>query len=158
MLTQLCSLLRNYFLRDYNNPDASIHHGKFIVTGGRIQPLSFLQDGQYFRVIGSVFNDGVWQYDPNGEGNGPMHDETFDGTIWAMCVPRDFLDLAAEIEAWSIANADSLNSPYQSESLGSGGYSYSRASGGSQNDLSLPYGWQNQFAQRLRLYRRPSVL
>lgn len=156
MLTELCAYLRNYFLRDYLNPDADIHHGTFTVSDGQMQALSFLVPGQYFRVIGSVFNDGVWQYQPEGEAPA-MTDETFDGTIWAMSVPPAVLALAEEIDTWRAANADALSSPYQSESFG--GYSYSKASGGGAGGSgSAAYGWQDQFAARLAPYRRLSVL
>ena len=157
MLTELCSHLRNYFLRDYADPDASIHHGTFTVSDGQMQDLPFLAPGQYYRVIGSVFNDGVWQYTPEERSAGQMHNETFDGTIWAMQVPPDVLFLAEEIEAWRVANASALSSPYQSESFG--GYSYSKASGGGAGGSgSGAYGWQDQFAARLAPYRRLSVL
>lgn len=156
MLTELCAYLRNYFLRDYLAPDAYIHHGTFTITDGQIQALSFLVPGQYFRVIGSVFNDGVWQYRPSGTTEG-MTDETFDGTIWAMSVPPAVLALADEIDAWRVANADALSSPYQSESFG--GYSYSKASGGGAGGSgSAAWGWQDQFASRLAPYRRLTVL
>ena len=156
MLTELCAFLRNYFLADNRNPDMYIHHGTFTVADGQMQALSFLLPGQYFRVIGSVFNDGVWQYRPGGEAEG-MTDETFDGTIWAMSVPPAVLALAEEIDSWRAANADALSSPYQSESFG--GYSYSKASGGGVGGSgSAAYGWQDQFAQRLAPYRRASVL
>lgn len=158
MLTELCAFLRNYFLRDYSDPDASIHHGTFTITDGKIQDLSFLVPGQYFRVIGSVFNDGVWQYTPEERSAGQMHNETFDGTIWAMSVPPAVLALADEIGSWRAANADALSSPYQSESFG--GYSYSKASGsgGAGGSGSAGWGWQDQFAARLAPYRRLSVL
>ena len=164
-MTELCSLLRNYFLRDYSCPDSSFFHGSYIISGGKMQALPFLKEGQYYRIIGSVFNDGVWQYhdpergqpDTRAENAPQMKDETFTGTIWAMCIPPAFLALAAEIEEWTTANADALNSPYQSESFG--GYSYSKASGGgSSGNPSAAYGWQDQFASRLAPYRRLSVL
>jgi len=156
MLTELCSYLRNYFLRDYSDPDAYIHHGTFEVADGQIQALPFLLPGQYFRVIGSVFNDGVWQYQP-GEEAPAMTDETFEGSVWAMSVPPAVLSLAQDIESWETANADALNSPYQSESFG--GYSYSKASGsGVGGSGSAAYGWQDQFAKQLAPYRRASVL
>lgn len=156
MLTELCSHLRNYFLRDYNNPDAYIHHGTFVVSGGQIQTLSFLKPGQYFRIIGSVFNDGVWQYRPDGGSDG-LTDEEFDGTIWAMFIPPAFISLAGEIDAWNTANADALSSPYESESFG--GYSYTRRRGTTAGGTSADsYGWEDQFASRLAPYRRLSVL
>lgn len=158
MLTELCAYLRNYFLADNQNPDKYIHHGTFTVSDGQMQALSFLVPGQYFRVIGSVFNDGVWQYRPSGTTEG-MTDETFDGTIWAMSVPRTVLALSDEIDAWSVANTDALSSPYQSESFGSGGYSYSKASGGSVGgSRAVAYGWQDQFALRLAQYKREAAV
>lgn len=156
MLTELCAYLHNYFLADYSTPDRYIHHGTFTIADGQIQDLSFLQPGQYFRVIGSVFNDGVWQYQPTG-GALPMTDETFEGTIWAMSVPPAVITLAADIDTWLADNASALNSPYQSESFG--GYSYTKRSGsGSGNSSSDAYSWQDQFASRLAPYRRLSVL
>lgn len=156
MLTELCSRIRNYFLADYSNPDKYIFHGTYTVAGGQMQALPFLQEGQYYRIIGSVFNDGVWQYSPGGE-SPAMTDETFTGTIWAMCVPPAFLALADEIKNWTVANADALNSPYQSESFG--GYSYSKASGGGAGGSgSAGWSWEDQFAARLAPYRRLSVL
>ena len=156
MLTEICAYLKNYFLRDYLNPDAYIHHGTFSIVDGQIQALSYLQPNQYFRVIGSVFNDGVWQYRPGGDTEG-MTDETFDGTVWAMQIPPAFLALAAEIESWNTTNAAVLSSPYQSESFG--GYSYTKRSAyAASGALSGSFGWQQQFADRLAPYRRLSVL
>ena len=37
----------------------------FTVQDGSIT-LPFLQMGQYFRVVGSIFNDGVYQYPTKG--------------------------------------------------------------------------------------------
>lgn len=146
MLTELCAELKNYFLRDRDN---DIHTGEYVVSGGSINSLPFLQNGQYFRVVGSVFNDGVWQYPADG-----MMDETFSGAVWAMAVPPAVVALAAEIESWNTANATALNSPYQSESFG--GYSYSKASSASASGGA--YSWKDQFASRLSKWRRLSVL
>ena len=155
MLTELCAFLRNYFLRDYNDPDSYIHDGTFEIADGRIQALSFLIPGQYFRIIGSVFNDGVWQYRPTGGAAEGLADETFTGTIWAMQIPPAFLKLAKKIEAWESANAEALASPYQSESYVA--YSRTLKSGGSSDD-GAAYGWQNQFASALKPYRRMTEL
>lgn len=149
MLTELCAEIRNYFLRDYRE---DIHAGTFTVSGGNIETLSFLQEGQYFRIVGSVFNDGVWKYREGG-----LKDETFSGAVWAMAVPPSVIALSQEIDDWVEANKDLLNTPYQSESFG--GYSYSKASGGANADGSaVAYGWQSQFANKLNPYRRISVL
>ena len=61
MLGELCAELKNYFLRD---ADEDIHAGTFTISGGRIESLPFLKNGQYFRIVGSALNDDVYQYPP----------------------------------------------------------------------------------------------
>ena len=75
MLEQVLQHLNNWFLV----PDG-IDTGEFIVQDGGIT-LPFLQTGQYFRVVGSVFNDGLHQYPAED-----MTDETFDGAVWALAI------------------------------------------------------------------------
>lgn len=149
MLTDLCAEIRNYFIRDYRN---DIHNGTFTISDGNIEPLDFLQNDQYFRIVGSVFNDGVHKY-----GEAGLTDEVFTGAVWAMAVPPAVIALSDEIDAWLADHASELSSPYQSESFG--GYSYSKPSAysaGKRNGLA--YGWQSHFATRLDPYRRISVL
>lgn len=145
MLTELCAELKNYFLR---NQSEDIHNGLFTISGGSID-LPFLLDGQYFRIVGSVLNDGVYQYPASG-----LADEVFTGAVWAMAVPPAVIALDAEIDGWNKANADALASPYQSESFG--GYSYTKASGNSESGGA--YSWKDQFASSLSKWRRLSVL
>lgn len=146
MLAELCAELKNYFLRDKN---ADIHYGTYTISGGSID-LPFLLDGQYFRIVGSVLNDGVYEYPAVG-----LTDETFAGAVWAMAVPPTVIALAAEIEAWNTNNADALANPYISESFG--GYSYTKASGVNSSGGGA-YSWKDQFASSLAKYRRLSVL
>ena len=137
MLTELCAELRNYF----EVPNGR-HFGKFEINGGSITPLGFLQEGQYFRIIGSVFNDGVYQYPATS-----LIDEVFEGAVWAMAVPPTLIALSAEIEAYNESDAGKA-SPYTSESFG--GYSYTKATDAS----GAPIGWQKAFASRLNKYRK----
>lgn len=147
MLTELCRECKNYFLRDREN---DIHTGTFEINGGEIEPLPFLSNGQYFRIVGSVFNDGVHKYgDPFDEA---LTDERFDGAVWAMSVPPAFIALAEEIGNWQTQNADAVSSPYQSESFG--GYSYSKATGADGGGLS----WTDQFSGKLKNWRKVNVL
>lgn len=150
MLNELCAELRNYFLRDYTHPDKYIHYGEFTVLGGAIQSLPFLKNGQYFRIIGSAFNDGVHKY---GDSSDVLTDETFEGAVWEMFVPPAVVALADEIAAWNASNAETINSPYQSESFG--GYSYTKAIAGTGQ---LSTDWQVHFADRLNPYRRAVIL
>ena len=80
-----------------------------------------LQDGQYYLVSGSIFNDGVYQYH---KGNtAPLQEETFNGVVVPLAIPKPFLSLVDEISEWQAKNGNL--GAYQSESFG--GYSYSRA-------------------------------
>ena len=137
MLTELCAELRNYF----EVPNGR-HFGKFTISGGSIAPLDFLQEGQYFRIVGSVFNDGVYQYPA-----AYLMDEVFNGAVWAMALPPSIIALAAEIKAYNDSDAGKV-SPYTSESFG--GYSYTKATDAN----GAPIGWQKAFASRLNKWRK----
>ena len=140
-LTSLCQELRNWFCKDEDK-----HSGTFEIVNGAIA-LPFLQEGQYFRIKGSVFNDGVYML---GDASYPdFIDESFSGEIWAMRVPKEVIALSAKIDEWEEANAKALASPYQSESWN--GYSYSLKSGG-LNGNSVT--WQSQFASELNRWRK----
>ena len=139
MLEQLLMCLNNWFLL----PDG-VHAGTYSVEQGGIT-LPFLRDGQYFRICGSVFNDGLHQY-PAVD----LTDETFTGSVWALAVPKAVIDLSVEIEAWQEKNGEAVASPYQSESFG--GYSYTKRSAGS--DSGTLSGWQDAFRIRLNNWRK----
>lgn len=138
MLTELCGVLRNWFETDRIS-------GTYTVENGSIT-LPFLQNGQFFRVVGSVFNDGVHQYPDYA-----MADETFDGSIWPMSVPPALLCLGEEIKAWQGKNGDIAASPYTSESFG--GYSYSKSTSGSASGAGMVT-WQSVFKSRLNQWRK----
>ena len=137
MLTELLAEIRNYF----EVPNGR-HFGTFTISGGSIAPLDFLQEGQYFRIIGSVFNDGVYQYPAES-----LTDEVFEGAVWAMTLPPSIIALAAEIKAYNDSDAGKP-SPYTSESFG--GYSYTKATDAN----GAPIGWQKAFASRLSKWRK----
>ena len=146
MLTELCKELNNWFDKDRI-------FGEFKIEDGELAGMAdHLQDGQYFRIVGSVFNDGVHQYPAVN-----LEDEEFDGAVWVMAVPPSVIALANEIQAWQdkYGGVDGqAMSPYQSESFG--GYSYTKKSGagsygGSGSDSST---WQGAFVSQLNKYRR----
>lgn len=138
MLEQVLRHLNNWFLVD-------IHEGTFTVENGGIT-LPFLQTNQYFRICGSVFNDGLHLY-PAVD----LTDETFTGTVWVLAVPKAVVTLAEDIAAWQEKNGEAVASPYTSESFG--GYSYTKASGG-KADTSAVTGWQDAFRNRLNDWRK----
>lgn len=137
MLEELLRALRNWFVRDKAT-------GRIRVEGGALVPPEglALADGQYIRVTGSVFNDGLHRWPCTG-----MADEEFVGTVWALAVPRAVVDLADEIEAWQTEHTEELGSPYASESFG--GYSYTRVGGDGS-----PITWRQQFKARLDPWRK----
>ena len=154
MLNEVCLELNNFF--DRNQPK---FFGDFVISGGKITNTDFLakiKANQYFRIIGSVFNDGVYKYSNLLE----LQDEAFHGAIWLMAVPADFLALVAEISDWQTKNGgvdSQAMSPYTSESFG--GYSYSKSSGNtSEGGNAGGASWQSAYATRLKPYRRARVI
>lgn len=138
MLESVLRHLKNWFLV----PDG-IHHGTFVVDGEGIT-LPFLSVGQYYRIIGSVFNDGLHRYGNNDQ----MHRETFIGTIWALAIPPEVVAISDEIRDWNSKNASKVNSPFQSESFEN--YSYTKATG--QNGGVV--GWESVFRSRMNPWRK----
>lgn len=145
-LTSLCREVNNWFER-------SRYTGLFRIKDGVIDLNELvmdnsLQDGQYFRIMGSVFNDGVHQY-PTSD----LTDETFTGTVLPMAVPADFIGLLSEINAWidKYGSSDAVNSPFASESFG--GYSYSKAGSGT-GDSNDPASWTGHFKGKLNKWRK----
>ena len=138
MLEQVLMHLKNWFL-----VPGGIHEGTYTIEDGGIA-LPFLANGQYFRIFGSVFNDGLHQY-PAGD----LKTETFDGAVWALAVPQAVIELAAEIEAWEKKNGEAASGIYQSESFG--GYSYSKATDSASGGAVT---WQSAFRSRLNAWRK----
>ena len=144
MLDELCAEIRNYFVQS----ESDKHAGTYTINGGTFSPpIDFLKAGQYFRVVGSALNDGVYKND----GRCVFLAETFDGSIWAMSVPPAFIALADRIKEYKDSDA-AKPFPFVSESFG--GYSYSKgqnAAGAASNS------WQAVFADELRKWRRISL-
>lgn len=135
MLEEILRYLNNWFVE----PEG-IRTGTFSVENGGIV-LPFLRTSQYFRVVGSTFNDGLYQYPAEG-----LTDELFEGAVWALAVPKAVVALADEISAWNEKNG--TPGPFTSESFG--GYSYSKA----VNSSGVAVGWQDVFKSRLNSWRR----
>lgn len=144
ILDEICGYLKNWFL-----VPGGVHVDDYTVTDGKLT-LPFLVDGQYYRVIGSVFSDGIHCA---GDTDDVLPPETFHGAVWALAIPPAVITIAGEIEKWDTENAAALASPYQSESFG--GYSYSLASGGSGTDgEEQTTTWRNVFGARLARWRK----
>lgn len=137
MLTEICMHLKNFFVRN----DEDKHYQKNIqIKNGVLTPSFDIKPNQYYRIVGSVFNDGVHQF---GDTNDVLTDEVFDGSVWLMSVPKSFLDLVSEIEEYQAKYGQAT--PYASESFG--GYSYSKSDGAATS-------WQHAFSTRLNAWRK----
>ena len=137
MLEAILRHLRNWFI-------VSAHPGHYTVTDGRIE-LPFLASGQYYRIVGSVFNDGLHCHDAGEH----LKEETFYGTVFTLAIPEAVQELAREIEEWQAKHGATAEGPFQSESFG--GYSYTRATD-SQTGGAVT--WQSAFRSRLNAWRK----
>lgn len=145
MLETVLMYLNNWFVVGRYDDTYTIEDGKLT--------LPFLVNGQYFRILGSLLNDGVYKY-ANGtalDETGAeitLIDETFDGSVWALAIPKGFLSMVEEITAWTAKNGD--GGAYTSESFG--GYSYSKAT----NSKGMAVGWRDVFAAQLAPWKKPA--
>ena len=138
-LDDLCTELHNYF-------ELTKLIGTFTIEDGVIAPLDYeLQEGQYYRIIGSIFNDGVYCYS-EGE-NCELTNEVFTGAIWPMAVPPKVLELLSEIDAYVETHPEDSND-LQSESFS--GYSYAKA----KTNSGKPYTWRDTYRARLNTWRK----
>ena len=145
MLETVLMYLNNWFAVDRYDDTYTIEDGKLT--------LPFLANGQYFRIVGSLLNDGVYKYADGAalDESGieiTLIDETFDGSVWALAIPKAMLSTVEEITAWTAKNGD--GGPYTSESFG--GYSYSKAT----NSKGLAVGWRDVFAAQLSPWKKPA--
>lgn len=117
----------------------TIQSGTFEITdGGLSLPLA---EGQYFRIIGSRLNDGIYQHPFD-----LLLDETFDGVVWGLRLPPTFIEDCEKIKAWVSKNSDS--SGIQSESFG--GYSYTKRN----SRTGGAWTWRDEFAGELKRWRK----
>lgn len=152
MLTEICQYLHNWFNRKPDGSEYPKYSGTFTISGDAIVELAGkLAEGQYIRIMGSLFNDGVHKL-----GSDALEDEVFDGAVWSMAVPPVMVELSEDIASWQYkyGSVDSeAMSPFNSESFA--GYSYSKSSGVSSNGSSKnPSTWQSVFEARLAPWRK----
>ena len=109
---------------------------------------------QWYRIQGSYLNDGLHQH-PDTD----LNDETFDGTITLLAIPRPLLyvaeDIADYIDDTSASDQAARQSKYKSESFG--GYTYQLKDDSRTTTYSGGLtGWQAAFASDLNPWRKIS--
>lgn len=147
-LESVLSHIHNWFVRG----TASVRG--CAISGGELPEgvAGGILDGQWYRIEGSALNDGLHLH-PDTE----LLDETFDGTISTLAIPRPLLALSEEIGEWiedtKEADKAKRSAKYRSESFG--GYSYSvgddSRSGSGNGGLN---GWKAAFAGDLNAWRK----
>lgn len=140
MLEKVLIYIHNWFER-------TVAVGGWEVKDGQLD-LPHLKDGQYYRIVGSIFNDGLHQHPAND-----LVDEDFKGAVIGLAIPKSLLELVSEIEEWEASYGKTADAPYSSESFEN--YSYSKGSASlSSNPDDITNGWQRQFRSRLIPYRK----
>jgi hypothetical protein len=140
VLENVLTHLKNWFV-----VPRGVHEGTYTIENGSLE-LPFLQNGQYYRICGSVFNDGLHKY---GDDADKLTDETFTGTVWALAIPKAVVELSAKIEEWQKKNGETVASPFTSESFG--GYSYTKATDSVTGSVAT---WETVFRAELNPYRK----
>ena len=133
MLEQILAYLHDDFVRQ------TLPEQEWTIADGTME-IPYALPGQYVRIIGSILNDGVYQYPLTG-----LIDETFTGTVRLLSIKKAVLEMVPEIEAWCEKNQPTA---FTSESFA--GYTYSKAT----NANGLAAGWQDVFRAQLAPYRK----
>ena len=96
-VSALMSQCRNYFETGYID-------GTFRITGNALEGV----DGaHYVYISGSKFHNGVWELCDGyltGREIDPFHDEEFDGRVWFLNPPPDFLAICKSIVEYEQKN------------------------------------------------------
>lgn len=153
MLDEIMRDINNHFARDRATDELfGYESNKYEIIDDTIAVWNKYVVGQFIAIVGSVLNDGV--YEITDCYNGiivvsplPVADEIFEGTIFSLRVPREFLELAKEIDAFS-QSRDGQASNIISASFGIQSQSFGTDANG------VRAGWQTVFRQKLHKYRR----
>ena len=140
MLETVLIHLKNWFV-----VPRGVHEGIYTIENSTLE-LPFLQKDQYYRICGSVFNDGLHKY---GDMEDKLQNETFTGAVWALAIPKAIVELSEKIEEWQTKNGAVTESPFTSGSFG--GYSYTKATDSTTGAVAT---WETVFRSQLNPYRK----
>lgn len=121
--------------------------GTFRITGNALPDA---KGAHYVYISGSMYHDGVWEI-CNGYLTGKsiegLEDEEFDGRVWLLAPPVDFLETVKAMREYEEKNPISSLS---SETFG--GYSRTWATGGKPSDRSAMAVFRDSLAPYIRMY------
>ena len=130
MVMRVC---RHYFPADRMD-------GAWQVKGGVLAPE--VPDG-LIAVSGSMRHNGVWEV--SGGKIESETDEAWNGRVWMLAPPKEFMGLCEEIDAWREKHPSQA---LKSERFGEYACEYAAGKDGT------PLGWQAVFAAKLQPYKR----
>ena len=129
--------VRNYFERGYRE-------GTFAIVGNVLSPAV---DAPMIAIRGSRYHDGVYAA-ANGilQGLSDVRpDEAFEGIVWKLYPPDDFLELCEKISTY-----DDKNPAWALNSERFGNYEYHRSTDGTGGAIN----WEMKFVAQLAAYRK----
>jgi len=143
ILEQVLNHIHNWFVYDQMDVRCAIE-------GGSLPASVSIPEGAWYRIQGSLFNDGLHQHPADD-----LTDETFDGTVTTCAIPKALLLVVDDIAAWQEANGRAVDGPYASESFD--GYSYTlKSDSGANSGSGGLSGWRLAFRDRLNPWRKIS--
>lgn len=157
MLSEIMRDINNHFAIDSITDEFfDYESGIFKLVDGKIAVRNKYVVGQYIAVTGSILNNGVYQVEEfadsiitikQSETNDGIWGEEFDGTIYSLIVPYDFLKMVSEIQRFAHSQMGEASN-VTSASFGIQSFSFGTDASG------VRAGWQTVFRQRLNKYRR----
>ena len=121
--------------------------GTFRITGNALPDA---KDAHYVYISGSMYHDGVWEI-CNGYLTGKsiegLEDEEFDGRVWLLAPPIDFIETVKAMQEYEEKNPVSA---LASETFG--GYSRTWATGGKPSDRSAMAVFRDSIAPYIRMF------
>lgn len=132
---------RNYFDRGYIE-------GTFRITGNALPDVG--ADVHWVYISGSMMHDGVWEI-CNGYLTGHsvegLENEEFEGRVWLLAPPVDFLETVKQMQEYEEKNPVSA---LASETFG--GYSRTWATGGKVSERSATAVYRDSLAPYIRMF------
>ena len=171
-MTEVMTECNNYFTHSDRFGNQIIHKGEYTVKDNKLKIAPLPLTGAYIRIVGSIFNDGVYKVegisdsDPTEITLTGLQDETFNGAVCYLSPPKDFIRLVQSIDCFN-KHIESINAVrresgqlplgmLQSETFE--GYNYTMATkkhGGGENARGgTAITWKDEFASDLGKYRR----
>lgn len=121
---------------------------RFTIADGNIEVIGTYLVGQYIRISNSMANDGIYKIESIVDSKifiTGLIDETFEGTIYGLAIPKSFINLVTDIETYDSGKTKSNTT---SESFNNYSVSYAKDKNGS------PLQWQGIFKSELDTFRQ----